>query len=182
MFLPLHALCTLGSGNTKTQELDVPPGIPWQPTQYPFPSSSLITDLGIYSSLQSAQRKDSILPPPLTLGRDWEVSLQGVDSHGRNNLLPLSPLLSLHSEHRYPGWSTSSHLVTLRIEVTCQGWPKQRSRSCLHTTPRLLALGFFFYEREVSLHLIEAAYLVFSFRWLNLNLIQQPILCLWAVS
>ena len=27
---------TLGSGNTENQELDVPPSIPWQPTQYSF--------------------------------------------------------------------------------------------------------------------------------------------------
>lgn len=44
--------------------------------------------------------------------------------------------------------------------------------------PKIACFGTFFYEREASLHLIEAAYLVFSFRWLNLNLIQQPILCL----
>lgn len=42
---------TLGSGNTKNEGLDVPPSIPWQPTQYPFSLSSLITDLGIHSGL-----------------------------------------------------------------------------------------------------------------------------------
>lgn len=75
MFLSPHALCTVGSGNIKNQELDVPPGIPWQPTQYPFASSSVITDFGIYSRLQCAQWKDYILLPPLILGRDWEVFL-----------------------------------------------------------------------------------------------------------
>lgn len=40
VLLPPHALGTLGSGNTKNRELDVPPSIPWQPTRYPFSSSS----------------------------------------------------------------------------------------------------------------------------------------------